>query len=129
MTNSRAKGARGELDFIEFAGKNGFAGGERTVQHMGRPDDDGDVRIPIVDIPFNHEVKRQERIQLRKWMQQSISDAGTTQIPLVHTRQNHEEWLTCMRSSDFFALMNIIEMLVDQVGFEDYEPIIQSMFD
>lgn len=58
-------------------------------------------------VPGLHlEVKRQERTDLRSWMNQSTEQAKPGEIPTVVHRRNREQWLITMNLKDFLIYIN-----------------------
>lgn len=56
-------------------------------------------------IPGTHcEVKRTEKINIYKAMEQAIGDAGD-KIPYVAHRRNRGEWLIILRADDFMKIL------------------------
>lgn len=99
MTNSRAKGARGELDWCKFLKGLGIDA-RRSQQYCGTG---GDADV-ISDLPIHWEVKRQETVQIHKWMDQAVNDA-TDAIPAVAHRKNRTGWLVTLRAEDFVEIV------------------------
>ena len=106
MTDSKAKGARGERELSNVLNLHGFDC-RRGQQFCGANGDADVVGLPGIHI----ECKRVERLNLSDAMSQSISDAKMGNIPTVMHRKNHEEWLVTMRLSDWIAF------------YKDYMPI------
>jgi Holliday junction resolvase len=96
--NSRAKGARGEIELAHFLTDHGFPS-KRGQQHAGGVDSP-DVITPA-DFPFHVECKRVQAGNLYDWMAQASRDAGN-KIPMVQHRRNGQPWLTIIYSDDFF---------------------------
>ena len=97
--NSREKGKRGERMLAEELRNAGYEA-NRGVQYQGGRDSP-DV---VTDIPNVHiECKFCENAQIRKWMEQSIRDAGD-KIPTVMWKKSREEWLVVMRLTDWIEM-------------------------
>ncbi len=97
--NSCEKGKRGERMLAEQFRKEGHDAHRGVQYHGGR--DSPDV---VVDIPNVHvECKFCEKAEIRKWMQQSIRDAGD-KIPAVMWKKSREEWLVIMRLKDWIDM-------------------------
>ena len=104
MVNSRAKGARGELEWAKYLGELGFPA-RRGQQFQGTPDSP-DV---VGGIPGTHaEVKRVEKLCIDKAMKQAEEDCGED-IPYVAHRRNHGPWLVTMRALDILAFGDIVQ--------------------
>jgi Holliday junction resolvase len=99
--NSRAKGARGELELSAFLRSRGFEA-RRGQQNSGGVDSP-DV---ITDLPGIHpEVKRTETLSVYVAMAQAIRDAAGAKTPVVFHKRNHKEWLVILRADDFLNLL------------------------
>lgn len=97
--NSRAKGKAGELEIAHYFQAHGFEA--RRGQQFSGLQGDADV----VGIPRIHaEIKRVEKLNLDKAMEQSIRDARTDEIPTVMHRKNRAEWLCTMKLSDWIEI-------------------------
>lgn len=99
--NSRAKGATGEREFARLCRDEGYQV-RRTQQYCGNTGDASDcVGLPGIHI----EVKRVERLQLDKAMQQAIDDSRKlSYIPIVAHRCNGMPWKITMLAHDWFKL-------------------------
>ena len=98
--NSKAKGGRGEREWAAFCRYHGFTEARRGTQFRGGFDSPDVVGLPGV----HQEVKRQERTEIQKWMQQSIRDSEGKALPIVAHRRNREEWLVTMRAEDWMEI-------------------------
>jgi len=105
MTNSRAKGCRGELELAAYLTDNGHPA-RRGQQYSGSPDSP-DVVCP--SLPLHFEVKRVERLRLHEAMQQAIDDAGRGMVPVVAHKANRKPWLAIMKLSDLMALIQSMQ--------------------
>lgn len=85
MTNSRAKGKRGELEIAQFFSVFGLDTA-RGIQDRG-PEVPDVIGLPGVWA----EVKRRERLEMLKWCRQAESEAGGD-MPVVFWRPNGEPW-------------------------------------
>ena len=98
--NSCKKGANGERELAGILADHGFVterGG--TCSFGTKPD--------LMGLPGVHiEVKRVERLNVNKAMQQAINDSAKFQDgdPTVFHRQNRSEWLVTMRFEDWIKL-------------------------
>jgi Holliday junction resolvase len=100
MTNSRAKGKRGELELAAKLREHGLVA-YRGQQFSGGADSPDVVCESLPDIHF--EVKRVERLDLIGAMAQSVRDAGD-KTPVVAHRKNGDPWLVTMRLDDWLNL-------------------------
>lgn len=100
MTNSRAKGKKGELELSRKLREYGWDC-RRGQQFKGGGDSPDVVGLPGVHI----ECKRVEHLNVELAMQQSRSDAeGTGEIPVVMHRKNREPWKVTMDLDEFMNL-------------------------
>ena len=101
MTNSRAKGARGEREWASVCRDNGYDA-RRGQQFSGSPDSPDVVCEDLSD--FHFEVKRVQRLNLQDAYDQAKRDAGTA-MPVVAHRRNHCDWMVTMSAEDWFAIV------------------------
>ena len=100
--NSKKKGKRGELEVVHFLKDRGY-NARRGVQYKGTPDSPD---IECEELNFLHfEVKSAESLNIEKALQQSISDAGENQMPIVVHRKNKEKWKVTLSFDDFLQLI------------------------
>lgn len=101
MTNSRAKGKRGELEIAHLLREYGYDDARRTAQYCGNTGDASDV----VGLPNIHiEVKRVEKLNIEKAMEQSSRDARDGEVPVVMHRKDRHPWLVTMSMGDFMEM-------------------------
>ena len=85
---SRDKGAGGERELVKLLTDLGFQGLRRGNVFAGEPD--------VMGLwPFHIEVKRVEKLNLKKAVEQSISEMRRKKdgiIPVVFHRKNREKW-------------------------------------
>lgn len=94
--NSKQKGKRGELEAAHFFQKYGFDA--RRSQQFAGMNGDADV----VGVPFLHlEIKRTEKLNLDKAMEQSKRDAREGEIPTVVHRKDRQDWRITLTLEDF----------------------------
>ena len=95
--NSREKGKKGEREFAKLCREHGFANVRRGQQYSGIEGKD------VVGLDGVHiEVKRAERLNIEKALQQAERDKKKGEIPIVAHRRNREEWKITMRAEDWF---------------------------
>ena len=97
--NSKQKGKQGELQFVHLLKDNGYDA-HRSQQYSGA-NADADVES---DLPFHFEVKRVEKLNIDKAMQQAINDSDE-RAPVVAHRKNRKDWLITMRFDDWIKLV------------------------
>lgn len=96
--NSRAKGKRGELEIAHLLREYGYDDARRTAQYCGNTGDASDV----VGLPNIHiEVKRVEKLNIDKAMQQSMNDARENEVPVVMHRKDRQRWLVTMTMDEW----------------------------
>lgn len=101
MTNSKRKGARGELELAKILRGYGFDT-RRTAQYNGK--ETGSL-ADIVGLDGIHaEVKRVEALNIEKAMKQAIRDAKPNEVPCVFHRRNNCPWYVTMTLEDWISL-------------------------
>ena len=99
MTNSRAKGARGERELSNLLKRAGFET-RRGQQYCGANGDADVVGIHGIHI----ECKRVEHLNLYKAMEQAKTDAKENEKPTVFHRKDRQEWLVTMTLDDWIEM-------------------------
>ena len=101
MTDSRAKGQRGEREVAELLRAYGLTA-RRGYQYRGA--DEPDI---ICNLPGCHlEVKRCEQYRIKDWMEQATRDAPGYDVPVVVHRRNHDKrWLCTLPFEDLLELL------------------------
>jgi Holliday junction resolvase len=98
--NSKRKGAAGEREYAALCREHGFLSARRGQQFSGLEGDD------VVGMDgFHVEVKRVQKLNIDKAMEQSIKDTAGQDIPIVAHRKNHKDWLITLKATDFFQLL------------------------
>ena len=100
--NSKQKGKRGELSVAHILQEHGFTDARRTAQYCGNTGDASDV-VGIAG--FHIEVKRSEKTEIWKWLNQANSDAKEDEIPIVVFRRNRAKWQVCLDFETFLDLL------------------------
>ena len=96
MTNSRAKGARGERELAHVLQEYGYDT-RRGQQYSGANGDADVVGLPHIHI----ECKRVEKLNIDKAMQQSMDDARDNEVPVVMHRKDRQRWLVTMTMDEW----------------------------
>ena len=113
--NSKQKGKRGELEFVNYLKSQGIEA-RRGQQYSGTPDSP-DV---VSDLRgFHFEVKRTERFNIYKAMEQAENDCGC-KVPVVVHRQNSKDWLIVMNADDWldYCILDIEKLKCLRCGYE-----------
>ena len=107
MVNSRRKGAAGEREFAALLREYGWPEAKRGQQRTGLEQAD------VVDGPpgCHWEVKRVQRLQLRKALDQAIRDSPEGCVPIVAHRANGEAWQATLEMADLLRLLTFLERL------------------
>jgi len=121
MTNSRAKGARGERELASFLNDQGFPA-KRGVQFsqgshgLTAPD----VICPSLSA-FHIECKRVEAGNLYNWHDQAATDAkGKT--PVVFHKKNGRKWMVILAAEDFTEILRNTDLVTSEThAEEDFE--------
>lgn len=103
--NSRAKGARGELEFSSFLREHGFAA--RRGQQFSGGSDSPDVVSNVPGVHF--EVKRTETLSLWPAMDQAKRDAAEGTYPCVVHRPSRRRWIAILDAEDFLNIMKTVK--------------------
>ena len=107
MTNSKAKGGRGEREWAQVLRQSGLSAyrGQQFAGGIDSPD------VVCDSLPNMHfEVKRVERLNIHDAMAQAIRDCAF-KMPVVAHRKNHQDWLVTMRASDWVELAKQYELV------------------
>ena len=105
MTNSRAKGAKGERELARKLREYGYDC-RRGQQYSGANGDADVVGLEGIHI----ECKRVERLNIDDAIAQAKRDARAGELPAVFHRKNNHEWLVTMPMDDWMRM------------YMDYEP-------
>lgn len=98
--NSNTKGKVGEREFAKLLRDYGWDGARRGQQYSGIEGED------VVGLPGYHiEVKRVERLNVSKAMEQSKEDAAPGEIPIVAHRKNRETWKITIDAEQFLEII------------------------
>lgn len=109
MTNSRAKGAKGERELARKLREYGYDC-RRGQQYSGA---NGDADVVGLD-GIHIECKRVERLNIEDAVAQAKRDAREGELPAVFHRKNNHEWLVTMPLPDWMRM------------YKDYEPVAPS---
>lgn len=102
--SSKRKGKIGELEVVNLLKAAGY-NAHRSVQYCGATGDAPDVEgLPGIHI----EVKRVERLNLKKAYEQAVNDSkanGNNDFPVIFHRQSREPWMVTLSAEDFLKLI------------------------
>lgn len=102
--SSRNKGKRGEREIANLLKEAGFKNAHRSAQCKGNTGQAPDVEgLPGIHI----EVKRVERLNLKKAYEQAVNDSkenGNNDIPAVFHRGSFEPWMVTLSLSNFLEI-------------------------
>ena len=98
--NSNRKGKNGELEFVNLCKEHGFYKARRSQQYAGINSDADVVGLPELHV----EVKRVERLNIDKAIEQSERDKATDTMGMVAHRKNNKDWLITMKAEDWFEI-------------------------
>lgn len=99
MTNSRAKGKRGELELAAYLREHGYDA-RRGQQFKGGADSPDVVGVPGLHI----ECKRVETLRLYPALAQATKDGAEGVTPIVAHRTSRQEWVAILSLSDFLGI-------------------------
>ena len=111
MTNSRDKGKKGELEIAHVLQERGYDA-RRGQQYCGASGDADVVGVPGLHI----EVKRTERPQIYKYMDQAMNDAREGELPVIFHRQSKKKWLAILDMGDFMELYDMAQAFCEDRG-------------
>jgi hypothetical protein len=102
--NSRSKGKRGELEFIQRHLIPYWPGAKRNLDQFG--DDKRDC-VEVAGIHF--QIKRTEKLELWKAIEQAESEARDHDLPVVAFRRNRSKWYCVIEADELVALLRLRE--------------------
>lgn len=108
--SERDKGKRGELELAKLWSKL-FGSARRGRQYSGSPDSPDVIAHPDLHL----EVKRTERGNPYRWMDQASADAGE-KCPVVLHRRNRQDWLLIVRLCDAPRLAEALGEAAEVMG-------------
>jgi hypothetical protein len=98
---SRRRGARGELEVVDILRAHGWTGARRNFESQGQKG--GDITGGPADVHW--EVKRVEKLQLRKAWAQAVANGRPTDMRAVAHRCNGEPWLVTVELVELLELL------------------------
>lgn len=113
MTNSRAKGKRGELEWRDKLREHGWTDARRGQQYCGGADSPDVVGGPA---GTHAEVKVREQHAPWEHMEQAVAEAPAGAVPYVAMKRNRKDWLVVLRADDFLRMARELEELRTKCG-------------
>jgi hypothetical protein len=102
--NSRAKGKRGELEFIQRHLLPHWPEAKRNIDQFG--DDKRDC-LEVAGVHW--QIKRVERLNIWKAMDQARDEAAEHDLPVVAHRINRMPWLCTLEADELIPLLRLRE--------------------
>lgn len=103
--NSRAKGKRGELEFVHYLKARNIEA-RRGQQYAGGCDSP-DVIAQSILSHTHLEVKRREAGNPYHWLEQAKFDAAPGKLPLVAHKRNGRDWIAILDMDHFLQIMEL----------------------
>jgi hypothetical protein len=100
VLNARAKGARGEREFITRYLVPFWPEAKRNLDQFG--DDKRDC-LQVAGVHF--QIKRTERLELWAAIRQAEQEAIGADVPVVAFRRNRSGWYVCVDAGTFVATL------------------------
>lgn len=102
--NSRRKGARGEQEFINLHLRPYWPDACRNI------DQTKDDKRDCLEVAGCHiQVKRTERFEVWKALEQAETEAAPTDLPIVAFRRNRSRWYCVVDAAELVALLRLKE--------------------
>lgn len=108
----RDKGKRGEREWAALMTKAGLPT-RRGKQYRG--DETAPDVVTESILPLYGEVKRRQRLNVRKVYNQAVEEKGPLDVAYVAHRGDNEEWLVTLSGKDFTFLATLSDRLVKLV--------------
>jgi hypothetical protein len=102
--NSRRKGARGELEFIQTHLQPHWPDACRNLDQFK-----ADKRDCLNVAGVHWQIKRTESLQIWTALAQAESEAAVTDLPVVAFRRNRSRWYCVVEASELVALLRMRE--------------------
>ncbi len=106
MVNSRAKGKRGELEFINQHLRPYWPDACRNIDQFG-----SDKRDCLNVAGVHWQIKRTERLDMWGALAQAHDEAASTDLPVVAFRRNRSNWFCTLEASELVALLRLREQM------------------
>lgn len=100
--NSRAKGARGEREFIERHLLAYWPDAKRNLDQFGE-----DKRDALSCAGVHWQIKRMERLNVWAALTQAHAEAIGGDLPVVAFRRNRSSWYCIVAASDYVPMLAV----------------------
>lgn len=104
IVNSRNKGARGEREFIQDHLVPHWPAAKRNLDQYG-----SDKRDCLEVAGVHWQIKRTEKLELWKAIEQAETEARDHDIPVVAFRRNRSGWYCVIEADELVALLKMRE--------------------
>lgn len=102
--NSREKGRRGELEFINDHLRRYWPEATRNLDQFG-----ADKRDCLNVAGVHWQIKRTESLKIWAALNQAETEAASIDIPVVAFRRNRSRWYVALDAAEFVALLRLKE--------------------
>lgn len=113
MTNSRAKGARGEREARDICREHLHASGAYRTQQFCGANGDSDVTGVMRDCHV--EVKRLKKIGVFRFLDQANRDKRDGEWPMLLVKEDRGPWLICFKAED---AQKFVDGFIENLGKE-----------
>jgi hypothetical protein len=103
--NSRRKGARGELEFIDLHLIEHWPEAKRNLDQF--KDDKRDC-LEVAGCHF--QIKRVEKLNFWKGFAQAKTEAAEHDIPILAARRNYSPWLCTLEADELIPLLRLRDL-------------------
>ena len=110
MINSKQKGKKGELEAAKYLAKIFGLPVSRGQQYKGSPDSPDVIGLKGLHV----EVKRCERINVDKALEQASRDASITECPIVFHRSNRKPWKVTFYADQLYSFLDRCDELLEE---------------
>lgn len=105
MINSRAKGKRGELEFIERHLVDHWPQAKRNLDQFG------DDKRDCVEVAGIHwQIKRVEKLNFWQGFAQAKTEASEHDVPILAARRNFSPWLCTLEADELIPLLRLRDL-------------------
>lgn len=112
--NSRAKGKRGELEFIQRHLIDAWPEAKRNLDQFG-----ADKRDVIEVAGISWQIKRVEALNFWKGFAQAKTEAAEHDIPILAARRNLSPWLCTLEANELIPMLRLRDAVLNGRHDED----------